>query len=512
MNKRTMKSLVILSIVFILLSANALNADNDLNLKLIAPPMGKCDGTKMKDMGTWDDVFPCRDSDIVVLRRGENLFSLSMNSQLEIKELVSSSALREATIVTGIPSGKRFWLLCHSSERATFALDIFSDKKVDFLIGILEKSGKHSCRIQSFVIDPHSRGVVVMTEGWGLPGNQPVYFWLGFQSGEVVQFPIGWDLEYLSANQETAVFERPRAPRLQAVDMGNGRVIAEIPDRRKVAWVPFDWCNNDSAKPLMEPYRTAKGSANYFAGISAMGSVYTFDIPVDDRPKCSTVKIRDGFAAFRLHPAGSVTVAPSSFWWTPLRVNAEPRLLGEKVLSFEMLHEGRCVFAAAGYGTRFESSEAFVYDPYTQRAWNVLDGVERLPRLDPYFLDKNYVQDKMTVRFIDGFGRRHEQLVLCLFLHHRWDMRALLPGEKKLKEETWNRAVILTATGRRYMTDVLRQGNVPDAITLHNSGRIILERYKWLPTASGKRRKTELSILDLRLGRQSGVLDKPKHN
>jgi hypothetical protein len=102
---------------------------------------------------------------------------------------------------------------------------------------------------------------------------------------------------------------------------------------------------------------------------------------------------------------------------------------------------------------------------------------------------------------LDGFGALdHGSLVLCLFSHFRGDMRAyIIPSQgKRLELTTWRRALILTSTGERYMTDLFREGNVPDRIWLHNSGKIVIAEHKWEGGGAGP--KIQLRRIDLQLG------------
>ena len=51
-------------------------------------------------------------------------------------------------------------------------------------------------------------------ERWPRPGNHPIYFWVGLATNRVLRLPIGWDLDYFSADQGVAVFQKPQERRL----------------------------------------------------------------------------------------------------------------------------------------------------------------------------------------------------------------------------------------------------------------------------------------------------------
>jgi hypothetical protein len=341
---------------------------------------------------------------------------------------------------------------------------------------------------------------------WPRDGNRPLYFWMSLKSGKVVAFPVGWDLEYFSADQQVAVFERPqlrqfeRRP-LQAIDMRTGDFVAGAPDRRNMGFVPFDWSDTQSVKPLYRR-RAETGDRDHFAGISVNGSVFPFDLGLDGVHYMSVAKANDGFAGIRLRREGATGGEPSSLWLVPLNRGQKPELVATGVTDFVVLGDGNCVFSTAGHGRKGRSSEAFFRTHRGKGLWNVLEGVDRLPEMDRESADKAYVEDRMSVRIIEGFGGDSTSpLALCQFTHFRGDMRSLsLPAQgKPLKRTIWRRAVLLTADGRRYTTDLFGDGNSADRIWLHNSGRTIMANDLWEPSGSGKERKLKVLGTTLRL-------------
>src|SRR5262249_20219444 len=154
-------------------------------------------------------------------------------------------------------------------------------------------------------------------------------------------------------------------------------------------------------------------------------------------------------------------------------------LIPSDVTDFAMLGQGNVVFVTnehAGKPAHSENrrhDEAFFHSHVDRASWNLLEGVERLPRLDKAFSDAAYVMDSFRVHLIEGFGAsRLEPLVLCLCEHHRGDVRARLlpPDEKAVESASWGRALLITADGRRSLTPLFRQGILPDQIWLHKSG------------------------------------------
>ena len=476
-----------------------------------APPLRDAESTEQRDLGLWNDVFVCRDQDVVLLRRESDLFALSMQGSANPSKLVSATALAEAQIVACADSHERLWVFLQSTQRAPFAIDAHSGEVAEFEIPGLKIPGSQSPGIQSHVIVRHGHAVILMIAGgdrqtWPRDGNRPLYFWMSLRSGKVVAFPVGWDLEYFSADQQVAVFEKPqlrqfeRRP-LQAVDVRTGDFVAGTSDPRHMGFVPFNWSDTQPVKPLYRR-RTETGDRDHFAGISVNGSVFPFDLGLDGVHYMSVAKANDGFVGFRLRREGAAGGEPSSFWLAALSRGQKPELVSTGVTDFVALGGGNCVFSTAGHGRKGLSSEAFFRIHRDRTLWNVLEGVDCLPELDRELADKAYVEDRMSVRIIEGFGGdSSSSLALCLFTHFRGDMRsfALPAWEKSLKSTTWRRAVLLRTDGRRYMTDFFRDGNLPDRIWLHNSGRTIMVNDLWESSGSGKGRKLKVFRTTLRL-------------
>lgn len=466
-----------------------------------APPLRLCEVMNERDLGAWDDAFVCSDQDMIVLRRGETLYFLSMTEGAAPKEMTRASALAHARIVAYAPSGGKLWLLLESTKTAPFGIEAHSGQISEFTIPGLAMPGNHAPGIQSHVVVPHANAVVLMVAGgdrqtWPRDGNRPVYFWMNLQSGRVVRFPVGWDLEYFSRDQRVAVFEKPqeqpfqRRP-FQAVGMETGEHVEAPPSRGKDGYVAFNWTETDVVKPLYVR-RAETGDRDHLAGISLNGRVQSFNLPLEQTSYLSEAKEEDGFAGFRVRREGAATVEPSSLWLVSLEGSAKPERVASAVTDFTMLKSGNCVFTTTGHGNKEASSEAFFRAYRDKSVWNVLDGIQRLPALEREFAEKDYVEDKLTVRLSEGFGTR-SPIVLSLFEHVRGDMRArALPAEgKTVKRELWRRAVVLTSEGERCMTSLFREGQVPEIVWLHNSGILI--------TGFTEQGKTHLSARVLQL-------------
>lgn len=475
-----------------------------------APHLRHSQSTEPRDLGSWDDVLISHDQDRVLLRRDSDLFDLSLTASTNPRKLVANPALAEAQIVTCADFGERLWVFLRSSQRAPFSLDLHSGKLAEFEIPGLKLTGTQCPEIQSYVIVRPAAAVILQVAGgdrktWPRDGNRPVYFWMSLKSGKVVAFPIGWDLEYFSPDQLIAVFEKPqrrefeRRP-LQAVDVRTGDSIADVPDRQKGTVVPFDWSDTQPVKPLYAR-RAETGARDYFAGISVDGLALPFDLGLSGVNYMYAAKANGNFAGFRLRREGAAEGDPGSFWLTSRSQDRKPELVATGVTDFVLLGGGNALFSSAGHGRKGLSSEAFFRTRSNRILWNVLDGVERLPALDKELEEKTHIEDRMGVSLIEAFGTEPHILALCLFTHFRSDMRALaLPlQEKPLERTTWRRTVLLTTDGHRYMTDLFRDGNLPDQIWLHNSGRMITANHLWTSAGSRRGRKLRLFETTLRL-------------
>jgi hypothetical protein len=455
-----------------------------------------------RDLGVWDDVFACGAKEIVILRRGKELFTLSMSDPAEFKKLAVAPTAGTTRIIACAGSGYRLWLFLQSDHDDPYALDAYSGKVTNFDLQRRTTPDSRAPVIQSHVMIRHADAALLMISGDERRSDfRPIYFWMSLMSGKVVAFPIGWDLYQFSPDQRIAMFEKPflkpfeRRP-LQAVDMRTGDLLAEIPDRSSMGVVSFHWNDTQRVKPVYRG-RPESEYKDRFAGISVDGSVFPIDIEFDRKHYLSVAKVKDGFAGFTMRPEGNV--GPNSFFHMALKQKQNPQLVATGVTDFAMLDEGNFVFVTPGHGSKGQSSEAFFRNALENTAWNVLDGVERLPELDKVFVDKDYITDRQTIRLIDGLGNR-DSLVLCLFSHHRMDKRAYYGfEEKKLEYRTWQRAVILTSAGERYVTDLFREGIPPDLIWLYNSGRIITGAYLWQSTGSIMERKVQVNEATIRL-------------
>jgi hypothetical protein len=452
----------------------------------------------------WDDVFVAHDRDVIVLRRGDELFSLAMAASIAPRKIAKAPAAANTQIIAGAAVDEKYWLFLNSSNAAPCALDAYTGTVARFEIPGLRVPGSNAPGIQWCGIVPHAQAALLMVSGgdratWPRDGNRPVYFWMDLKSGKVVRFSTGWDLGYFSADERVAVFASPVGK--QAIDMRTGDRLEALPDRRKERYIPFDWTDTQRVKPLCER-REGKGDTDYFAGLSLDGRVLPLALGVEDVRYLATAKAGDGFAGFRLRRSGAARGEPSPLCIFPFKDAPKTESIATEVTDFTMLGQGNAVFVTMEHAGKPAASEnrrhaeAFFHSRADRSAWKVLEGVERLPKLDKVFADADYVMDSLTVRLIEGFGAsRHEPLVLCLCEHHRGDLRARIfsADGKVLESATWRRALLITGDGRRSLTSLFREGNLPDQIWLHKSGKLLMGTYVWHESEWGRTRRVQLS-------------------
>ena len=493
-----MKSFVSLLVLILCSLLAPVGAESILSVDSKAPLLLDCGVSRQRDFGKWDDAFVCKEHDMLVLRRGDTLYSLLMVEGAQPSKMATRAALAHTRIVACIPLGEKVWLLLNSTETDAFAIEANSAKVADFKIPNLTIPGSYAPRIQSYIPVPHADAVILMIEGgdretWPRDGNRPVYFWMSLTTGNVVRFPIGWDLDYFSMDQGVAVFGKTQeeAFRRQAISMRTGESLESLPVGKANGYVPFNWTDIQAVKPIYMN-RPKMGDQAFFKGLSVNGRALLIDLDFDKTFYLSQVMETDGFVGFRLRREGGSGGDPSPLWIVKAENPSSPERGAISVTDFAVIKAGNVVISMTGHGAKKASSEAFFRAFHDKSMWNVLDGVARLPELDRALAEKGFVQDQMTVRLITGFGNQ-SPIVLCLYEHFRGDMRSLVhpTEEKTVKSELWRRAVVVTSKGERCMTGLFREERVPDILWLHNSGILI--------TGFTEAGKTQLTAFSLEL-------------
>jgi hypothetical protein len=341
---------------------------------------------------------------------------------------------------------------------------------------------------------------------WPRDGNRPLYFWMSLTSGKMEAFPVGWDLDFFSADQQTAVFEEPRSwvadprSRHRAVDMRTGECVTEVPDPQATNTVAFVWTETQPVKGLQAATRGTGGGSS-FAGLSANGFLFPMDLGLNGEHYVSTADLNEGWVAFRLRREGRGGHEPSPLWVAPFHSGQQPvQVATGGVTDVVLLGRGNTVFVSAEDQGNVTTAEAFFRRHEDNTVWNLLDGVDRLPPLGQEVEGKDDIEDKMSIQLVSGFGSDpRNRLVLCLFTHARQDHRSWpFPVQEGVRPfSTWRRAVLVTTDGQRYGADLFRDSNPLDALWLHNSGILIMASGSWIPCGSGLQRKVQVSTVHL---------------
>ena len=465
-------------------------------------PLQKCELIKLIDLGVWDDIFVFNDRNNIILLRGDTLFSLSMADSAKPTKLIQSPYLENTKIVTCVTLGKKTWIFLNSAKTTPFAIEASSGKISWFKIPNLKIPGERTPTIQSYVTTKHAHAVTLMIGGgdhdtWPRDGNRPIYFWMDLQTGKVIRFPIGWDLEYFSANQKVAIFRKPQKklfqPRpLQAINLETGSFIDTAPNRYKKSFVQFGWTETEDVKPLYI-WHPNMGARNYLCGFSFMGETQFFDLKLNKNLCWSTPKIANNFVGFRTQRCGFSGMYPGSFWLLKREPHQVPQLVATNVTDFAMLNMGNCIYITSKLNPKGNSYEAFFYNNSKKASWNILNGVAGFPKLGKH---KNDYKDELRIRLIECFGNPStNSLALCLFTHKRIDnFSSAFP-----KHTTLRQSIVVTSDGKRFMTDIFDKKHFPDKIWIHNSGKVLTGKYLWKTLDGITKRQVQLSEITLHL-------------
>ena len=320
-------------------------------------------------------------------------------------------------------------------------------------------------------------------------GNvRSAFFWMDLKSGKVVRFPDRWGLDCFSADGRVAVFTKPaekeftRGPR-QAVEMRTGERIDALPVPGKERCIPFHFQNTPKVMAL-----------------SVDGLVLPDALAAEN---LSMARADGDFAGFRLRVGNG---EPSTLCIVPFKDPKKTESIATDVIDFAMLGQGNLVFVTAH---KYQYAETFFYARADKSSWNVLEGVERLPKLS-----NPDAGDLLTVRLIEGFGTsRHEPLVVCLFEHTQGPLRAnYVPPEKAIKLAQWRRTLLITHDGQRFLaplTHLFGEGKTPAKIWLHKSGKLITGTYVWHDSELGGRLRVQLSERTLQTPTKPANRDAP---
>jgi hypothetical protein len=466
-----------------------LQANAGLNVPIIAAPkIRECQEAKTHDLGLWDDVFRFENSDSIILRRDDELFSYSLVTS-DLKRIRTISEMTGSHIINGIAWGNHQWLFCKSDATPPFAIDLLTGKKVQF-----EIPEGASLAIDAIITTKYKGGTIFLTSGDDA--------WMSLESGRMIKFPTGWYLNYFSADQRTAVFVKPSTNAMEygpwvPVDMETGTVIEKLPDRTKGLWsesIPgFSEGSIDKYKnrqnvwqlrtpqtpmKLLKPQIGRGFADDTFAGLSADGIACSLTMTNAKLDRCEDAKLTGNLAAFLLQPDGGIG---NSLWVTQFKENETPILLATNC-SFEMLGDRRCALITRNEMPK-SLPEGVVYDAETKTAWNILDGVPLWTNTIAAFSGADEhrmsmpqtssgIGQRVSLRLVPGFGSpRFPAQALCLF-----SSMNIVPDNMPFSP-AMRQFVLLTAQGDRYQIKLSK--SVSDLVFgqsfwLHNSGKLVV--------------------------------------
>ncbi len=466
------------------------------------PNIPSVKATDSQNLGEWDDVIAAKEQNLLILRRGQNLFSLNFATPAKINKLISSPVVQSTEAVTCMSSDQRLWMLMNSKNSAPFAIDINSGMISKFTIPEMKTEGTNSLSIQSFFLSPLANAAIVQVSGgdrltWPRDGNRPIYFWFNLTDGKVQAFPIGWDLSHFSSDQMFAFFDKPqekefqRRP-LQAIALNDFRLIPSSSEQN-TSTIYFHWFDTNPIKAI---YNKAikPNSGKFLAGLAVEGITYIFGLPFQDRYYLSTAQTDNEFVGFQIRKDGESDLH-NPLWIAKLNKSTQPQQITALATDFVMLGLGKVIFTSTQNPSEI-ATEAFFYDSATKKSWDILDGIKLLSPIEEEYKGKNYIEESIDIRLIESFGLG-SRLALCSILQSRSDYRDRLAnfdqtGGKRYLPRVKRLTLLITPEGKRYETNPFPEAILPKSIWLHNSGNIITGIH--LPQMSDSTSKPKIQI------------------
>lgn len=209
------------------------------------PPMRACTVSDKVDLGAWDDVYSVDDMDFMILRRGADVFSLSLTKFPKPKKLLTLPEMASSKIISAAHCGKRIWVFCQSKGSSPFAIDIMSCKKVTLEIPGLKVPEDATPSIEPLNITPYATAMLRISGNTGSQSSQShiryyhANIWFDLRSGKTIRLPSEWNMCYFSADQSIAVYGKPQEK--AALNTKTGTLIEKIPDQQDHFLIPYDW-------------------------------------------------------------------------------------------------------------------------------------------------------------------------------------------------------------------------------------------------------------------------------
>jgi hypothetical protein len=479
------------------------------------------------DLGNWDDAFACPGQDTFVGRRGATLYALPISDSPDLEKLCTNPRLDDARFLQGVADGRRLWLFTNSSHGSPYAIDAHSGQIAEFIAEPVKSSAQSSFpgstvdisptgdihHLSTGIMFPHLDAALIEISGYGIESGKNLggrWFWMSLKSGAVHLLPSGWQFEYMTPDESVAVFSRPHGfdVPLFAIDMKTAEPIAAIPSHLQphVEWAGMghSWSNEqtgliaDSWQPDQRPDQTAQAiftrkpstnSFDYFWGFTIGGHTYPISAPdnflspfrtgsIDEVPHSlyfGRAAARDGFVGFLCNTGTNDATSSLSLSLAPIghagAIDRMATIKGGWIEDFALLAKGSCIFLnfLPNPDGDHRSCESFFHRYGAVGSQNILDGVTRLPPLPAQLAHQPWMLDQLTVTLIKSFGSdQSPAAALCIFHQARRDERqeSVIPA---IPSATWQRAIIVTGSGDRFLTDLFPDGRLPQKVWLHVS-------------------------------------------
>lgn len=463
--------------------------------RLVAsPPLQKLSVGPVHDLGLWDQVYLPRNGNYLVVRRGDALFRQPPNGTSTPALWHRAPLLAQTTVFDDVETAGVHWLFCSHEIGMPFALDPVRGTKLVFDVPGLTSPPDQPPHIQSMIALPHLGAALVMIAGgqqdkWPLTGNGPIYFLALLQKEQVVRMPVGWQLNCFDATMERAACGEA------GFDLRTGEASDCVHPNGAQPWIAFEWTDRDSVQPI----RTMSRDREAITGVNADGVPFMFGDAFQGT-------LTDTYRLTTQAAAGWVTLdahrqargkPENALWFAPLRTGAVPELVAHPVHDHGVLAGGRIVFvsaradAGAGAGNEDPPHTAYVWDAADKTTWDVMEGIDGLPPLDPEQRRASGTKDQRWIGLHVGRGHDADgRLALAVVVHDRRDPRdsplTSATVEDYVPPARKHQFVLLTSAGERAVGAVpgtLRDPAEYPIWRLGHDGWLLLGRWSNNPIA-----------------------------
>ncbi len=455
-------------------------------------PLLSCEASSTEEMGIWDEMDVVPELEGVILRRGDEIDWLSMRARSEPLKKAADPSLSDARISNAMVCGKKGWVFLTSRTHGPKILEIASGKLANLFLPGITYPDAASPEIHVEFVASHAHAAILTVQGGQPPVRndfQPVYFWMSLDSGEMKLLPIDWKLKFASPTENVAVFETLQKSSITTpgvVKMTTGEVVAWTESHQDTPFIrlPATWDYNHCA-PVVE-FRRGHGDTEFFVGVSKEGVFTPFPVESNDEAR-NVFPVSECGGVFglqvshpSLNPLRSRSWDPCPFLLLDRKVQPLPQLVAGNAMSYTLFDNGNCLYAT-WTGKAEESFPEVIFRSRDGAAWNVLDGVDHPP-----IIERESSQDYPTVRcWFTPANAGGANVTLCHFYVRRKDSHD--------NDAFWNRTMLITSHGKRYITNLFRERASDSEIYLDNSGSLLTASRTYINLWSGWPQKITLT-------------------